>query len=126
MAYNIGASVADSGYVAVLSSSAIATGNSQAQFVTGFASAVDGEADGAAVSAGTSGAGDAVGVLALATCSGAGTPYSGKFGPGNFEVKLDAGQTLTIKDHLGNPKVQFTEGSPNLHIPTGGTVIADL
>lgn len=45
---------------------------------------------------------------------------------GSVEVVLTAAQTFTLKDHLGNPKVQWTEGTTDLHIPTGGTIVADL
>ncbi len=42
------------------------------------------------------------------------------------EMQLAAGGTFTLRDHLGNPILQMTEGSPDLHIPAGGTVVADL
>ncbi len=45
---------------------------------------------------------------------------------GNCEVHLAPGKTFTVFDHLGNPKVRWTEATSDLHIPTGGTIVADL
>ncbi len=39
---------------------------------------------------------------------------------------MSAGQNLTVLDHLSSPILQMTEGTTDLHIPTGGNVIADL
>jgi hypothetical protein len=44
----------------------------------------------------------------------------------SIEIALDTGATFTITDHLGNKMLEMTEGSPDLHIPTGGNVVADL
>ncbi len=55
---------------------------------------------------------------------------------GAFTVRADdggvqltihkAGDTFTVKNHSGNAKIQWTEGDADLHIPSGGTIIADL
>lgn len=45
---------------------------------------------------------------------------------GQFDFFLGSGATFTLYDSSSNPMFQMTEGSPNLHIKTGGTVIADL
>ena len=39
---------------------------------------------------------------------------------------IGAGTIFTLYDSTLNPMLQMTEGSPDLHIKTGGTVIADL
>lgn len=56
--------------------------------------------------------------------------FSGSTGfvidPTKVEAQLDTGATFTIYDSLGNPMFQMTEGSPDIHIPGGGNVIADL
>ncbi len=44
----------------------------------------------------------------------------------DFVVQLLAGQTFTLLDSSSNPKIQWTEGTNDLHIPTGGTIVADL
>jgi hypothetical protein len=44
----------------------------------------------------------------------------------DVRIQVDAGQTFTVTDHLGNPKIQWTEGTTDLHIPAGGVVVADL
>ena len=45
---------------------------------------------------------------------------------GDLEIQIAPGTKFTLLDHSGNPKVQWTEGAADLHIPTGGTVVADL
>ncbi len=45
---------------------------------------------------------------------------------GVIELGLTTGQTFTVKDNSGNPMLQMTEGSPDLHLPTGGNVVFDL
>ncbi len=37
-----------------------------------------------------------------------------------------AGGVFEVWDHNGNPKIRWTEGTVDLHIPTGGTIVADL
>ncbi len=41
-------------------------------------------------------------------------------------IALAAGQKFTVLDSTNAPKLQWTEGTADLHIPTGGTVVADL
>ncbi len=43
-----------------------------------------------------------------------------------FSVFLNAAATFTVYNHLGNPILRMTEGSPDLHIQTGGNLVADL
>ncbi len=45
---------------------------------------------------------------------------------GDFDLTLAAGKTFTVRDHLNAVKIRWTEGTNDLHIPTGGTVVADL
>ncbi len=45
---------------------------------------------------------------------------------GQMDLRIGAAQTYTIKDSTGSPKIQWTEGTNDLHIPTGGTIVADL
>ncbi len=47
-------------------------------------------------------------------------------GGGDISARLSTGGTFTLKDHLGAPILQMTEGSPDLHIPATGTLVADL
>jgi hypothetical protein len=42
------------------------------------------------------------------------------------KVKLAAGAEFELLNSTNNPILQMTEGSSDLHIPTGGSVIADL
>ncbi len=46
--------------------------------------------------------------------------------PSTVRVLLATGATFEVQDHLGAAKIQWTEGTTVLHIPTGGTVVADL
>lgn len=46
--------------------------------------------------------------------------------PAGLEFYLDVGSTFTIFDNLGNPIFRMTDGSPDIHIPAGGNVVADL
>ncbi len=41
-------------------------------------------------------------------------------------IQVGAGSTFTVKDSSGNPKLRWTEGTNDLHIPTGGTIVSDL
>ncbi len=43
-----------------------------------------------------------------------------------LDTSFGVGRTFTLKDHNGNPKIRWTEGTADLHIPTGGTIVADL
>ncbi len=45
---------------------------------------------------------------------------------GDVNIQIPAGKTVTIKSHTGFPQIQWTEGDADVHIPTGGTIIADL
>ncbi len=45
---------------------------------------------------------------------------------GDVDIQLQAGDTFVLRDHSNNPKIQWTEGTNDLHIPTGGVVVADL
>ncbi len=45
---------------------------------------------------------------------------------GTFVFGLGTGTTYTVVDSSNNPMLQMTEGSPDLHLPTGGNVIFDL
>ncbi len=42
------------------------------------------------------------------------------------EIYLGTGDSFTVFDSTANPILRMTEGSPDLHIPVGGTVVADL
>ncbi len=43
-----------------------------------------------------------------------------------IDAYLEATGVFTLHDSSGNPMLQMTEGSPDLHLPTGGNVIFDL
>jgi len=45
---------------------------------------------------------------------------------GSIEFNLGSGATFTLLDSSANPMLQMTDGSPDLHIQTGGVVVADL
>ncbi len=45
---------------------------------------------------------------------------------GAITMRLNSGQQLNLNDSSDNPMLQMTEGSPDLHLPTGGNVIFDL
>lgn len=45
---------------------------------------------------------------------------------GPITIRLGAGQTLTVLDNSNNPLFRVADGSADLHIPTGGNVVADL
>ncbi len=45
---------------------------------------------------------------------------------GDVIIGCASGQTFEIRDSSGNPKIRWTEGTNDLHIPTGGTIVADL
>ncbi len=45
---------------------------------------------------------------------------------GPHDFRLFGGETFTVYDGSGNPKIRWTEGTNDLHIPTGGVVVADL
>lgn len=45
---------------------------------------------------------------------------------GSIELNLEAGKAFTLFDSSDNPIMQMTEGSPDLHLPTGGNVVFDL
>ncbi len=45
---------------------------------------------------------------------------------GDYQIWLPSGASFTLFDSSLNPMLQMTEGSPDLHIPTGGNVVADL
>ncbi len=127
ISYNINASVSgSSGAARVINASATATDDSEATGAQLSASAVDADGVGGRFTGTTSGTGDAYGLLANALAGGSGTPYGIWSDAGHIHLRLDTGQTFTIVDASGNPKLQWTEGSPNLHIASGGTVIADL
>lgn len=49
-----------------------------------------------------------------------------RFAPNVFEIYLASGDTFTIYNFNGDPIFQMTDGSPDIHIPTGGSIIADL
>ncbi len=40
--------------------------------------------------------------------------------------RLGAGEVFELRDSSNNPKIRWTEGTNDLHIPTGGNVVADL
>lgn len=66
-----------------------------------------------------------VGVATLA--AGATSFQAVSVGAGNAaSVSLEALGVFTLYDSLGTPMLQMTDGSPDLHIKTGGIVIADL
>ncbi len=44
----------------------------------------------------------------------------------DVQIRAGTGQKVTILDNAGNAKIQWTEGTNDLHIPTGGTIVADL
>ncbi len=44
----------------------------------------------------------------------------------DVNITLAVGSVFTIKDHLGAAKIQWTEGTTAIHIPTSGTIVADL
>lgn len=46
--------------------------------------------------------------------------------PAGFFYLLAAGGVFKLFDSGGNPILQMTDGSPDLHLPTGGSVIFDL
>lgn len=48
------------------------------------------------------------------------------FRAGGIEIKPFAGSSVSFVDRFGAPKVQWTEGDVDLHIPAGGAVVADL
>ncbi len=45
---------------------------------------------------------------------------------GNVNCTLGVGQEFIVYDNTGGRMLQMTEGSPDLHLPTGGNVIFDL
>ncbi len=47
-------------------------------------------------------------------------------GTSAVSIRIGNGATFTILDHNGNPKIRWTEGTNDLHIPTSGTIVADL
>ncbi len=55
-----------------------------------------------------------------------GNPMHEMFANGVTAHHLDASATFTLYDSGGNPIFQMTEGSTDLHLPTGGNVIFDL
>lgn len=47
------------------------------------------------------------------------------YGETGTDVTLASVTSLTVRDHLGNPIFQVDEDG-TVHIPTGGTIVADL
>ena len=45
---------------------------------------------------------------------------------GFLKLQVGTGKVFEVRDHLGATKIRWTEGTNDLHIPTGGTVIANL
>ena len=66
------------------------------------------------------------GATGLTLQGGSSTPGFMFLDDTGVEVDLRAGLTFTLKDSSGNPKIRWTEGTLDLHIPAGGTVVADL
>ncbi len=45
---------------------------------------------------------------------------------GDVNIQVPTGKTFTIKNHTGFPQIQWTEGDTDVHIPSGGNIVADL
>ncbi len=45
---------------------------------------------------------------------------------GDVNLRIPTGKTFTVLSHTGFPQIQWTEGDIDVHIPSGGTIVADL
>ncbi len=61
------------------------------------------------------------------TADGVGASITIKSNDDGVQIHIGGvGSQFSVFDSSGNPKLQWTDGTTALHIPTGGTIVADL